>query len=156
MNVNFKPATVADLELLVGFMRALYAHDEIAFNEAIARRATVELLNDETKGRVWLVEADGEQVGYVVLTYGYSLEFHGRDALVDELFLTETARGRGLGRRGLNTRPLLVGKQSGARHTESRSRALRPSSAAAAIRPGSEELDLTSGAWRYCYPLKAG
>jgi diamine N-acetyltransferase len=101
MNVNFKPAAVADLELLVGFMRALYAHDEIAFDEAVARRATVELLNDETKGRVWLIEADGEQAGYVVLTYGYSLEFHGRDALVDELFLLETMRGRGLGRRTL-------------------------------------------------------
>jgi GNAT superfamily N-acetyltransferase len=101
MNVNFKPAVVADHELLVSFMRALYAHDEIAFDETVARRATVELLNNETKGRVWLIEADGKQVGYVVLTYGYSLEFHGRDALVDELFLLETMRGRGLGRRTL-------------------------------------------------------
>jgi len=84
MNVNFKPAAVADLELLIGFMRALYAHDEIAFDEAVARRATVELLNDETKGRVWLVEADGEQVGYVVLTYGYSLELSTGQKLIFE------------------------------------------------------------------------
>jgi diamine N-acetyltransferase len=101
MNVNFKPAAHDDLELLVGFMRALYAHDEIAFNEAVARRATVALLSDEALGRIWLIEADEKSVGYIVLTYGYSLEFHGRDALVDELFLTEAVRGRGLGRRTL-------------------------------------------------------
>jgi GNAT superfamily N-acetyltransferase len=36
-----------------------------------------------------------------VLTFGYSLEFHGRDAFVDELYLQEGARGRGTGRQAL-------------------------------------------------------
>lgn len=36
-------------------------------------------------------------VGYVVLTFSYSLEFHGRDAYVDEIYVREAHRGRGVG-----------------------------------------------------------
>jgi GNAT superfamily N-acetyltransferase len=37
----------------------------------------------------------------MVLTFGFSLEFHGRNALLDELYLREEFRGRGLGRASL-------------------------------------------------------
>jgi ribosomal protein S18 acetylase RimI-like enzyme len=40
---------------------------------------------------------EGEPVGYLVLTFGFSLEFHGRDALVDELYVRDAHRGRGAG-----------------------------------------------------------
>ena len=37
-------------------------------------------------------------MGYVVLCFGYSLEWLGRDAFVDEFYLREEYRGRGWGR----------------------------------------------------------
>ena len=37
-------------------------------------------------------------VGYIVLCFGYSLEWLGRDAFVDEFYLREEYRGRGWGR----------------------------------------------------------
>ena len=40
-------------------------------------------------------------VGYAALCFGYSIEFRGRDAFVDELFIAEQARGKGLGSRVL-------------------------------------------------------
>jgi len=43
------------------------------------------------------IKFDAELAGYLVLTFGYSLEFHGRDALVDELYVREAYRGRGAG-----------------------------------------------------------
>ena len=101
MNITFKPATHAEADLLVGFMRALYAHDRIAFDEQTALEALAQLVGDESLGRVWLIEVDGAATGYVVLTYGFSLEYHGRDALIDELFVKEEWRGRGLGLRAL-------------------------------------------------------
>jgi GNAT superfamily N-acetyltransferase len=52
---------------------------------------------DSSLGRIWLVRCAGEVVGYAALTYGYSIEFQGRDAFVDELFLVPQARGRGVG-----------------------------------------------------------
>ena len=39
------------------------------------------------------------QSGYVVLCFGYSLEWLGRDAFVDEFYLLEEYRRRGWGRK---------------------------------------------------------
>jgi ribosomal protein S18 acetylase RimI-like enzyme len=44
---------------------------------------------DETLGRAWLIQAEDRAVGYVALTFSYSLEFHGRDALLDELYVRD-------------------------------------------------------------------
>ena len=101
MNVNFKPAAPADLESLVGFMHALYAHDQIAFDEQVARQGLAQLVADESLGRVWLIAVDEVAAGYIVLTYGFSLEYHGRDAFIDEFFVGAEWRGRGVGLRAL-------------------------------------------------------
>jgi ribosomal protein S18 acetylase RimI-like enzyme len=36
-----------------------------------------------------------------VLTLGYSLEYHGRDAIIDELYIIEEYRGQGIGTRAI-------------------------------------------------------
>ena len=41
-------------------------------------------------------------MGYLVLTFGFSLEYSGRDALIDELFLREQFREFGIGRQAIN------------------------------------------------------
>ena len=48
-----------------------------------------------------LIEQDAVVAGYLVVCFGWSLEFHGRDAFVDELYLREDFRGRGIGTRAL-------------------------------------------------------
>lgn len=95
--ITFNRAGVEDAPLLVEMMREFYAHEGLRFDEAAAQAALAGLLNDESRGRVWLIALGGATVGYAVLTFGYSLEFKGRDAFVDELYLREAARGRGVG-----------------------------------------------------------
>lgn len=98
----FKTATPDDIETLIQMMREFYAHDEtMAFDEAIARRALLGVIGDNTLGRVFLILLANEVVGYAVLTFSYSLEFHGRDAFVDEIYLRDEHRGRGIGKRAL-------------------------------------------------------
>lgn len=99
--VRFEEAQPEDVERLLDFMRGLYAHDGLPLNQAEARRALRELLLHPEYGRVWLLCLDDEAVGYLALTLGYSLEYHGRDAFVDELYIEEPFRGRGLGRRAI-------------------------------------------------------
>lgn len=101
MDFNFDPPGPGDAAELVGMMRDFYELEHIEFDEAAARAALGQLLGDESLGRVWLIKSGAEIVGYVVLTFGFSLEFRGRDALVDELFVREGWRGRGAGRRAL-------------------------------------------------------
>ncbi len=97
MASEFRIASRADLEQLVSSARAFYTHEGIAFDEATARAAFMLLLDDARLGRVWLIFADGAPVGYCVLTFGFSIEYGGRDAILDEIFIEERHRHRGLG-----------------------------------------------------------
>lgn len=97
----FKLAAPDDIEALIAMMREFYAHEGLAFDEAIARRASLGLIGDERFGRVFLIILAGELAGYAVLAFGYSLEFHGRDAFVDELYLRDEYRGQGIGKGAL-------------------------------------------------------
>lgn len=101
MTVSLRPTRTEDEDALIDMMRALYAHDGSALDEPRQRQALRGLLAQPDAGRVWLIEADGQAAGYVVLTLGYSLEYRGRDALVDELYLRPAYRDRGLGQRTL-------------------------------------------------------
>ena len=101
-NPTFERATEADLDELVAMMRALYAEDEgFAFDEAVARKGLALLLEDDRNGRVWLIRMDGETAGYIVLATSFSLEYHGRDAFIDEVYVVPTWRDRGIGARAL-------------------------------------------------------
>ena len=84
-------------------MREYYAFDGHTFQKNRARGALERLIANRSYGRAWLMQDAATPVGYMVLTYGYSLEFLGRDAFVDELFLRPAYRGRGWGRLALRT-----------------------------------------------------
>ena len=101
MEPSLRLATESDADLLLEFMREYYAFDGHAFDLPKARAALLGLLRDPLLGRVWLISAGPEVAGYVVLTLGYSLEFLGRDAFLDEFYLRENHRGQGLGRKVL-------------------------------------------------------
>ena len=95
---SFREASEVDANTLLDFMRAYYAFDGHAFDEEKARAALIALLRNPELGVAWLI-LDGEsQAGYVVICFGYSLEWRGRDAFVDEFYLHEQYRGRGWGR----------------------------------------------------------
>ena len=98
---HFRLANVADADLLLDFMREYYAFDGHHYNREAARTALIGLLKNPVFGVAWLVCDEAKPVGYVVLCFGYSLEYHGRDAFIDELYLAETHRGRRWGRNTL-------------------------------------------------------
>lgn len=55
------------------------------------------LLESDTHGGIWLARSGELMLGYVALCGGYSLEFGGRDAFVDDFFVIPEARAQGLG-----------------------------------------------------------
>jgi GNAT superfamily N-acetyltransferase len=82
-------------------MRQFYAIDQYPFEEHAARTALEQLLREHTLGRIWLITAEDEAIGYIVVTFGYSLEYHGRDAFIDELFVVASHRNRGVGTKAM-------------------------------------------------------
>lgn len=92
---------MADVDAVLGLMRPFYEKDGYAFREETARAALGHLLQNPVRGAVWVAERDGKLAAYVVVTLGYSLEYGGLDALLDELVVAEGARGQGFGRAAL-------------------------------------------------------
>ena len=90
-----------DLDRLLPFVRDYHAFEEIQRSDDERRASLAPLLGENPLGRIWLIMEADELVGYIALCFGYSIEFGGRDAFVDEFFLSEGARGRGLGSRVL-------------------------------------------------------
>ncbi len=98
---QFRPASDRDVDAIIEMMRGYYAEDDYPFSEADARRSVIGLLGDESLGRLWSIKNRDRVVGYLAVTLGYSLEYRGRDAFIDELFIETESRGKGLGREAM-------------------------------------------------------
>ena len=97
----FRSAGPDDLDVVLALQREYYAGEFYPHDEMEARRALSHLVESPSTGLVWLAEDGPEAFAYVVLTVGYSLEYRGADAFVDELFVRSSHRGRGVGRAAL-------------------------------------------------------
>jgi ribosomal protein S18 acetylase RimI-like enzyme len=97
VTASIRAATSADIETLVALMRDFYDEDGDPFHAEVSRAAFATLLAEPSSGRVWLAEEGALAVGYVVLTLGFSMEFGGRDAFVDDLYVVPRRRGRRVG-----------------------------------------------------------
>jgi GNAT superfamily N-acetyltransferase len=94
---SFRPATGGDIPILLELVKTLYAHENIPYDSDRVRLALGVLLADSALGQIWLIEADQLPIGYLVLAFVFVLEFSGRCAFVDELFIAAEHRGQGYG-----------------------------------------------------------
>ena len=97
--IAIEPATVAHAAALLPLVSRFYEEENYPFDEDHTRRALLELLEEPSRGRVWIAADHDRIVGYFVLTLGWSLEYLGLDAFVDELYVLPEYRGRGVGTR---------------------------------------------------------
>jgi ribosomal protein S18 acetylase RimI-like enzyme len=97
MEPSFRVAGPSDADALVAMMRDFNEHERIAFDEREVRAALAQLFANDALGLACLMLLHEEVAGYVVIVFGFSIEFRGRDAFIDELFVKDVYRGRGLG-----------------------------------------------------------
>ena len=102
MPARIRAATSADLDAVTALRREYCPQDGVVFDPQRNRAALTRLLADPGLGRLWIAEDGAAAAGYLCLCTGFSLEF-GRDAFVDELYVRERRRRRGLGRALLET-----------------------------------------------------
>jgi len=96
--VNIRRATADDAAAILPLATELYAMEDLAFDAARARGALDKLLGDPDLGLVVLADDPaGGVAGYGICTFGFDLEFAGRDAFITEVFVAAAWRGRGLG-----------------------------------------------------------
>jgi ribosomal protein S18 acetylase RimI-like enzyme len=100
-------------------MREFYAEAATPLDGARAAEAFAALLADDRLGKVWLIQEGNNDVGYVVVTFSYSMEFGGRNGFVDDLFIQAAFRGAGLGTAALKeVRTFCAGQGLRALHLE--------------------------------------
>ena len=99
--LTFRDLTLADHDLILPMVQDFYQGDavlhpvELEILERTFRDATDA---QEPLLRGLLLEVDGQPAGYVYITQCYSAEVGGRCIFIEELFLKEAFRGKGLGR----------------------------------------------------------
>ena len=101
--LTIREATLRDEADLLRMMRLLAEQEpgKIQFDESASRATFRRFLSLPAFGRVWLLSEGNLPVGYIVLTIGFSFEFHGHDAFIDELYIDVNFRRRGHGKRAV-------------------------------------------------------
>jgi ribosomal protein S18 acetylase RimI-like enzyme len=101
--LRIREATLQDEADLLRMMRLLADQEpgKILFDESAARTTFRKFLSLPAFGRVWLLCEGSLPVGYIVLTIGFSFEFHGHDGFIDELYIDANFRRRGYGKRAV-------------------------------------------------------
>jgi GNAT superfamily N-acetyltransferase len=101
MEPTFKSADHTNLDTLLDLVREYYDFDGHHYDREVVHAALEGLMRKPAFGHIWLICDDELPIGYVILTIGYSIEYHGHDGFVDELYLRESYGGRGWGRAAL-------------------------------------------------------
>ena len=78
-------------------MRDFYEFEHLPYDAALLRKLMTKLMADDRLGRLILFESQSDLIGYMVLGFGFSLEFHGRDCFIDEFYVCPLHRSRGIG-----------------------------------------------------------
>lgn len=100
--ITFKPLEIADVSIITNMMRDFYAIDNYPIDIKVSKRLFEQFIADESLGKAWLIYHHATIVGYVILTFVFSFEYRGRIAFLDELYLKEISRGKGIGKRTID------------------------------------------------------
>lgn len=99
---TFKPLQTSDIDTIVPMMQEFYSIDNYPIDIAVSKTLFLEFLENPHLGRAWLIYSDEEIVGYVILTFVFSFEYKGTIAFLDELYISDKARGKGIGKKALD------------------------------------------------------
>lgn len=99
MTIAIRPAVPADLDLVIGFIRALAAYEKLAdavrLDPAVLRE---HLFGVRPMAEVLIGEIDGHPRGFALFFHNFST-FEGKPGIyLEDLFVAPEARGSGLGK----------------------------------------------------------
>ncbi len=100
--INFELVNNNSVPSVLDMMEAFYLLDNYAFDKDKTEKNLLVFINNLELGRIWLIKFEHQIAGYVCLTFGFSFEFGGRSAFLDELFINEAFRNRGIGQQTMD------------------------------------------------------
>jgi len=98
-------ASTAHLAQLDPLVAAFHAEQGIDLPGEARLAGLMPLLEGSPHGAIYLIGPGRAPIGYVVITFGWSVEFGGLDGFIDEIFVRPKVRGRGIASDVLHSLP---------------------------------------------------
>jgi len=107
------------LKVLLPLVAAFHKEEGITSTPEDRQAALQPLLEGIPHGAAYLIGPARSPIGYIVISFGWSVEFGGLDGLIDELYIRRAVRGRGIASSVLSNLPrALAGAGLKALHLE--------------------------------------
>jgi GNAT superfamily N-acetyltransferase len=99
LSLSIRPAIEPDLDLIIGFIRALADYERLADEVHLDRDVlATHLFGSAPKAEVLIAERDGAPVGFALFFHNFST-FEGQPGIyLEDLFVSPEARGSGAGK----------------------------------------------------------
>ncbi len=92
-----------DLPRLQSLVAAFHTQEGISQTDEDRAAVLTPLLAGTPHGAAYLIGPKNGPVGYIVVSFGYSVEMGGIIGFIDEFYIRENVRGRGMGGEVLRT-----------------------------------------------------
>ncbi|WP_299041559.1 GNAT family N-acetyltransferase [uncultured Tateyamaria sp.] len=109
MSAALTLATPEHFARLDSLVAAFHAEEGIEMSDAARAAGLQPLLDGIPHGAAYLIGPARAPIGYVVVTFGWSIEFGGMDGFIDEIFIRPGVRGRGIATEVLLALPRALG-----------------------------------------------
>jgi len=101
VTITYRIAAIADLNMLLDLVKEFHQNEHLPFEEKVDRDVLEHFLTHESLGQAWLIQQEAEVIGYIIVTLGYSLEYRGQDAFIDEFYIRPNYQRQGIGTKTL-------------------------------------------------------
>ena len=95
---RFRQANPRDRDALEQMIIAYYIFVNHTVEKSKIKSSLDIALKENPHVMIWIIEVDNEIAGYFALAIGFTIEAGGKDGFLDELFLKEKYRDKGIGR----------------------------------------------------------
>ena len=89
-------ATSDHFDRLDALVAAFHLEEGIALSAEARAKGIKPLLEGIPHGAAYLIGPPRAPIGYIIVTFGWSVEFGGMDGFIDEIYIRPGVRGRGV------------------------------------------------------------
>ncbi len=105
MSAALHLAKPADLSKLCTLVAAFHAEEALNSSAESREAGIAPLLDGSPHGAAYLIGPTRAPIGYVIVTFGWSVELGGMDGSIDEIYVRPAIRNRGIASEVLNALP---------------------------------------------------